>query len=312
MAKRGRPVGSKNKVVKVEVNNTKPTAISVIIKHIETNGSITRDDAMRLYGYKNFPQHIAYLKKLGYNVKTRAGKDGKNEYFFGKTKEESICEISSLFDKWEKRAEEILGNKKLAPKTEPKTEPKEITVAAEDMVVRTKMKDVILDHLKKHKTITSAIAMRKYRCLNLSNVIANLKEDGWRITRSTNKFVNDYNTASNRNNAYSTYTLESKTRKRTVYSLNCVCEGVISSLIPSYTSIHMTKDSAIDEAIRVVDELANRCNTFYGTSIIDFVRTVEMGQVKLYKREKVRKLFRKTFKITSLLNFIVDETEMEV
>ena len=281
MAKRGRPAGSKNKVVKVEVNNTKPTAISVIIKHIETNGSITRNDAMNLYGYKNFPQHIAYLKKLGYNVKTRAGKDGKNEYFFDKT-------------------------------PEPKPEPKEITIAAEDMVVRTKMKDVILDHLKKHKTITSAIAMRKYRCLNLSNVITNLKEDGWRITRSTNKLVNDYNTASNRNNAYSTYTLESKTRKRAVYNLNCVCEGVISSLIPSYTSIHMTKDSALDEAVRVVDELAHRCNTFYGTSIIDFVRTVEMGQVKLYKREKIRKLFRKTFKITSLLNFIVDEVEMEV
>lgn len=281
MAKRGRPVGSKNKTVKVEVNNTKPTAISVIIKHIETNGSITRNDAMKLYGYKNFPQHIAYLKKLGYNVKTRAGKDGKNEYFFGKT-------------------------------AEPKPEPKEITVAAEDMVVRTKMKDVILDHLKKHKTITSAIAMRKYRCLNLSNVIANLKEDGWKITRSTNKLVNDYNTASNRNNAYSTYTLESKTRKRTVYSLNCVCEGVISSLIPSYTSIYMTKNSALAEAARVVDELANRCNTFYGTSIIDFVRTAEMSQVKLYKREKIRKLFRKTFKITPLLNFTVDEVEMEV
>ena len=284
MAKKGRPVGSKNKTVKVEVNNTKPTAISVIIKHIETNGSITRNDAMKLYGYKNFPQHIAYLKKLGYNVKTRAGKDRKNEYFFGET----------------------------APTPEPKPEPKEITVAPEDMVVRTKMKDVILDHLKKHKTITSAIAMKKYRCLNLSNVIANLKEDGWRITRSTNKLVNDYNTASNRNNAYSTYTLESKTRKRAIYNLNCVCEGVISSLIPSYTSIHMTKDSAIDEAVRVVDELAHRCNTFYGTSIIDFVRTVEMGQVKLYKREKIRKLFRKTFKITSLLNFIVDEVEMEV
>ena len=73
----------------------------------------------------------------------------------------------------------------------------------------------------------------------------------------------------------------------------------------------MTKNSALAEAARVVDELANRCNTFYGTSIIDFVRTAEMSQVKLYKREKIRKLFRQTFKITPLLNFTVDEVEME-
>lgn len=266
----------------------KVKGFDMIINHMKENGSITKTEAKKLYGLDNFAQHIAYIRKLGYDVSYRNSSNG-NEYFITNSYERPVKQNVTADENTQ-----------------------ETTYTPEEMRVKTSMKEVILEHLKKHKTITSAFAMKKYKCLNLSAVIQKLKQEGWNISRTITKKNNDYNVASNRNNAYSTYTLESKTRKRTVYNLNCVCEGVISSLIPSYTSIHMTKDSAIYEAIRVVDELANRCNTFYGTSIIDFVRTVEMGQVKLYKREKIRKLFRNTFKITSLLNFIVDEAEMEV
>ena len=43
-------------------------------------------------------------------------------------------------------------------------------------------KDLILGHLKKHKTITSMQAVRRYNILRPSNRIQELKADGWVIT----------------------------------------------------------------------------------------------------------------------------------
>ena len=52
---------------------------------------------------------------------------------------------------------------------------------------------VILDHLKAHKTITSLEAINKYGITRLSCIIYNLKKDGYTITSKTKKVRTRYN-----------------------------------------------------------------------------------------------------------------------
>lgn len=192
------------------------------------------------------------------------------------------------------------------------TKEPEIKLAPEDMYIKTTMKDVILDHLKKHKTITSAIAMKKYRCLNLCNVINRLRDEGWKISRSTGRENNDFNVASNRNNAYTIYRLESKTRKKTVYKILRESLSIVEKLIPDYTLYHNKKETAFAEAERVVSCMASHCNLFYGCGIVSFVKEVEDNTISLIKKETKNRFFFKKYEKTIMARFTIKEIEVEI
>ena len=191
---------------------------------------------------------------------------------------------------------------------EPQKEKQEIKLSAEDMVIKTTMGDVILDHLKKHKTITSAVAMKKYRCLNLSNIIARLKNEGWNITRSVTRKNNDFNVASNRNNAYTVYTLENKTRKKSVYKVDYICQAVVQD----NTSIHATLNDAMKEIDKITDLMVEHLNLFYGNSIVEFIKVTGQDNIMVVKKETIKKLFRKKYNTNMLAKFSVNEEQIEV
>ena len=195
------------------------------------------------------------------------------------------------------------------PQEEPKTE---IKLQPEDMHIKTTMKEVILDHLKKHKTITSAIAMRKYKCLNLYNIISKLREEGWNITRSLARENNDFNVASNRNNAYTVYTLENKTRKKTIYKTTYICQVVAEKSIPEMVEIHESKMKAMGELNRITDLMVQDLNLFYGNSMVEFIKVVDTDSIMVVKKETIKKLFKKKYETMMLAKFSIYEEEVEV
>lgn len=193
------------------------------------------------------------------------------------------------------------------------TKEPETKLTPEDMYIKTTMKDVILDHLKKHKTITSAIAMKKYRCLNLCNVINRLRDEGWAISRSTGRENNDFNVASNRNNAYTIYRLESKTRKKPIYRIHLQAEDVVEKIIPEYVTLHSSFEKAFNEASRVVNEMVRHCNLFYGCGSIKFLEESFDWGVRLTKIEVQNKfLFKKTYNTTVMAEFTILEGQIDV
>ena len=68
------------------------------------------------------------------------------------------------------------------------------------------MKERVLDHLKKHKTITSWEAYSKLGCTRISEYIRQLRCDGYLIESVPTKSINRYGEISN----YATYTLKEK------------------------------------------------------------------------------------------------------
>lgn len=197
--------------------------------------------------------------------------------------------------------------------TEPQEIPKyEIKLQPEDMQIKTTMKEVILDHLKKHKTITSAVAMRKYKCLNLYNVISKLREEGWNITRSSARENNDFNVASNRNNAYTVYTLENKTRKKTIYKNTYICQVVAEKAIPEMVKIHATFDNAMKELEKVTDLMVQELNLFYGNSMVEFIKVVDANSIMVVKKETIKKLFKNKYETMMLAKFSINEEEVEL
>lgn len=196
---------------------------------------------------------------------------------------------------------------------EPQEKPKqEIKINPEDMHIKTTMKEVILDHLKKHKTITSAIAMKKYKCLNLYSVIGKLREEGWNISRSSARENNDFNVASNRNNAYTVYTLKNKTRKKTIYKTTYICQVVAEKSIPEMVEIHATFDNAMKELEKVTDLMVQDLNLFYGNSMVEFIKVVDTDSIMVVKKETIKKLFKKKYNTMMLAKFTIYEEEVEV
>ena len=308
MAKRGRPVGSKNKKGGYFHTTSKPMGVikrkstrATVIAHLEKFGYITKKSAEDLYNVNNFYQVISNLRGDGFHIELKRGINGVAEYHL--LNEKDLFQDATVPMEWS----EVV---KAVNKPEPKPEPK-VEVEPEDMKVKTSMKEVILDHLKKHKTITSAIAMKKYRCLNLCTIIGTLRDEGYNISRSRERKSSDYNTASNRNNSYVVYTLEDKARKTKSYTINCVCEGAVSMLMEPFAPSYKTIGDAINTAVNKATKLAEYCNTFYGTSTVDFIVNNSTDGVWLRKRETIKKLFRKKYNLTTLAHFTVNEIEIE-
>jgi len=61
----------------------------------------------------------------------------------------------------------------------------------------------IINHLKKHQTITPLQALRLYGCMRLASRINELRDAGWRITTKTEK---------RNRKRYARYVLESQRR----------------------------------------------------------------------------------------------------
>ena len=188
----------------------------------------------------------------------------------------------------------------------------EYKLQPEDMHIKTSMKEVILDHLKKYKTITSSVAMKKYKCLNLYSVIGKLREEGWDISRSSGRKNNDFNVASNRNNAYNVYTLENKNRKKIVYKTTYICQVVAEKSIPPMVDTHESKMKAMGELNRVTDLMVQDLNLFYGNSLVKFVKVVDTDSIMVVKKETIKKLFKKKYETMMLAKFTIDEEEVEV
>ena len=189
---------------------------------------------------------------------------------------------------------------------------KEIEIKPEDMHIKTSMKEVILDHLKKHKTITSAVAMKKYKCLNLYSIIGKLREEGWNISRSLGRKNNDFNVASNRNNAYTVYTLENKTRRKIVYKTTYICQVVAEKSIPEMVETHESEMQARSELNRVADLMVQDLNLFYGNNLVEFIKVVDTDSIMVVKKETIKKLFKKKYETMMLAKFTVYEESVEI
>lgn len=188
----------------------------------------------------------------------------------------------------------------------------EYELQPEDMRIKTSMKEVILDHLKKHKNITSSIAMKKYKCLNLSAIIKKLKDEGWKISRTETRGNNDYNIASNRNNAYSIYTLEKKSKTKSIYTIHCLHERCMDKLIPVITEEFNTFDEARNYCRGLAENLIADCNTLFGTSLTRFEIVILPETIQVMKKEIIKKLFKKTEKSTLLASFCTLPRMVEV
>lgn len=305
MAKKGRPVGSKNKKSMRFNSKSKPMGVerrnstrATVIAHLEKFGYITKQSAEDLYNVNNFYQVISNLRGDGFHIELKRGVNGVAEYHL--LNEKDLFQDATVPMEWSEVVKDV-------NKPEPKVE-----VEPEDMKVRTSMKEVILDHLKKHKTITSVVAMKKYRCLNLCTIIGTLRDEGYNISRSRERKSSDYNTASNRNNSYVVYTLEDKARKIKSYTINCVCEGAVSMLMEPFAPAYKTIGDAINTAVNKATKLAKYCNAFYGTSTVDFIVNNSTDGVWLRKREIIKKLFRKTYSLTTLAHFTFGEIEVDI
>ena len=122
-----------------------------IKEYLLKNGEITTKQADE-FGWDRIRQNIYTLKQKGMNI------------ISSKTKHSGT--IYKLVDKNENENEfEIIDLGEETPPT------------ADDMKIKTSMKEVILDHLKKHGSITSFDAMGRYNCLNLYVIIKYLKKD---------------------------------------------------------------------------------------------------------------------------------------
>lgn len=54
------------------------------------------------------------------------------------------------------------------------------------------MRQIILEHLQKHGSITTWEAIQKYGCTRLSEYIRQLRADGYAIDNKSVKYVNRY------------------------------------------------------------------------------------------------------------------------
>lgn len=291
-----KPMGCapKKKEVKVEPEKKSGSIVRFLINHIHTQGSITRQEAESLYGVKNFSQHLAYMKKLGYDVTYKKNILAQRMYYFKSKSGEDTKPVE-----WAEIVKE-------------RTEKEIAKVEPEEMRVKTSMKQVILEHLQKHQTITSAVAMKKYKCLNLSAVIQKLKQEGWNISRTITKKNNDYNVASNRNNAYSTYTLEKKVKTKSIYTIHCLHERCMDKLIPVITEEFNTFDEARNYCCGLAENLIADCNTLFGTSLTRFEIVILPETIQVMKKETIKKLFKKTEKSTLLASFCTLPRMVEV
>ena len=61
------------------MNNKQPSQCELIKRHLDEHGSLTRKEAMNLYGIGNLPARINDMRKAGYDIETVSEK-GKNRY----------------------------------------------------------------------------------------------------------------------------------------------------------------------------------------------------------------------------------------
>ena len=270
-------------------------------------GQKTTKDEIRDYLLEHKQVSTEIARKMGWTRFAGYIFDFRNEGMHIKTKR--IDKNNAIYTLEDERVYTGLEMVDAEPQEEPKTE---IKLQPEDMHIKTTMKEVILDHLKKHKTITSAIAMRKYKCLNLCSILNKLREEGWNISRSSGRQNNDFNVASNRNNAYTVYTLENKTRKKTIYKTTYVCQVVVEKSIPEMVELHTTFDNAMKELEKVTDLMVQDLNLFYGNSMVEFIKVVDSDSIMVIKKETIKKLFKKKYETMMLAKFTIYEEEVEV
>lgn len=307
MAKKGRPVGSKNKKSGYFHTTSKPMGVikrkstrATVIAHLEKFGYITKKSAEDLYNVNNFYQVISNLRGDGFHIELKRGVNGVAEYHL--LNEKDLFQDATVPMEWSEVVETV-------NKPEPKVE-----VEPENMKVKTSMKEVILDHLKKHKTITSAIAMKKYRCLNLCTIIGTLRGEGYNISRSRERKSSDYNTASNRNNSYVVYTLENKMRAIDTYGVSMTYEAPISNFVPATFEMFDNETDVLGYANSIADNIIKSCELLCGSSVISFGKKYYPTEKKIIvlKIETTKRLFKKKYKETQLASIAIHKVKTEI
>ena len=160
MARKGRPVGSKNKKGGYFHTKSKPMGVekrnstrATVIAHLEKFGYITKKSAEDLYNVNNFYQVISNLRGDGFHIELKRGVGGIAEYHLLNEK-----------DLFQDATVALDVDKKPQPTTK-----KNYT-------------SIVLNHMKEHGYIGRKEAIEKYGIANISQVIAYLKTLGYKIS----------------------------------------------------------------------------------------------------------------------------------
>ena len=292
MAKKGRPLGSKNKktneglviINAEEMTEKKKSTRRLIREYLIANGEIKVKDAFN-NGWVRLPQYMSEFKKEGMNIKSIRKGDYVIKYVLKSTeaKNENIEDVKN------------------------KTEIKEI---------KTTMQDTILKHLEEFGSITSFQARDLYNCINLPQTIRGLRIKGYNIVTSEERNHKSQNTKVDRVQACAIYTLEKPKTTKTTYVIYTDCELQYMFAMPVYEYAYESKEkafrtlSALSHTFMARLSLLAGSNTSYTTSAI----CDEFGNngFCVEKTEKIKRLFRKTeIKKETVSKFFMKEVKTE-
>ena len=217
MAKRGRPVGSKNKKSVRFHSTSKPMGVekrkstrATVIAHLEKFGYITKKSAEDLYNVNNFYQVISNLRGDGFHIELKRGVNGVAEYHLLNEKDLfqdatvdtcGIEEAMTCFTNWDEAIKEMekKNAKKKVEKPEVKPEP--------SLKVNKNRQEAVLEHLKTHGSINGFEARDKYGCTFLPCIIRDLRKNGYKITTSKTRNSKENNPIFDREVSCCTYYL---------------------------------------------------------------------------------------------------------
>lgn len=161
-----------------------------IIEFLQTHDIASKEDILNL-GCKNPSQAVGYLKSVkGYDIST-VFIDGRANYKLNNETSETVTIKTDSISK------EHIENelKRFAP---------------QDMIVKTTMKQAVLEHLERHGSINRFEANDLYGCTTLPTIIFCLRKDGYKIELSDKKSNKEQGVKVDRVFTCGTYTLKSK------------------------------------------------------------------------------------------------------
>lgn len=267
MAKRGRPLGSKNKktleresgmlIVEAKPTTKKKSVRKQIKEYLIQHGELSVDKAMNEFGWYRVRQYVNEFRYAGMPIKSvRKGKHityvlENTKVKTGKKVVENKPTIKTGDKEFDKTVEEF---NKIAEQIE------KIKNETEIKSVKTSLKETILDHLLEFGQITSITAMKKYNCMNLPAIIKSLRNEGYRITTSQTRKFKSQNTKVDRVQCCSVYTLANKKRLVDKFTIDVAIDSEYYFFVPEFDRVFDNMTSASEKAQQIAGIIANRLN----------------------------------------------------
>lgn len=267
MAKRGRPLGSKNKktlkresgmlIVEAKPNINKKSVRKQIREYLIEHGELSVDKAMNEFGWSRVRQYVNEFRYSGMSIKSvRKGKH--ITYVLDNTKvkvEKKAVDkkptIKTGDKEFDKTVEEFNN---IAEKIE------EIKNKTEIKSVKTSLKETILDHLLEFGNISAIQAMKKYNCFSLPAIIKTLRSEGYKIKTSKNRCYKSLNTKVDRLQACAVYTLENKKRLVDKFTIDIAIDNEYCFFVPEFDRVFDNMTSASEKAQQIAGIITNRLN----------------------------------------------------